>query len=101
MRNVNLYVNEKCTPFSDDPVFLSSVFFRVLYQVPQTTPIPSPLLSSMFSGKHELRPEADGSYFIDRDGTHFRHILNYLRDADLDLDTSSNSRHLYTTRITA
>ena len=24
--------------------------------------------------------ESDGSIFIDRDGTHFRHILNYLRD---------------------
>ena len=23
--------------------------------------------------------DSDGSYFIDRDGTHFRHVLNYLR----------------------
>ena len=33
----------------------------------------------MFSGRHALEPQEDGSFFIDRDGTHFRHILNYLR----------------------
>ena len=27
--------------------------------------------------------ESDGSIFIDRDGTHFRHILNYLRDGEV------------------
>jgi hypothetical protein len=37
-------------------------------------------LEVMFSGRHELFPDADGAYFIDRDGAHFRHILNYLRD---------------------
>lgn len=38
------------------------------------------MLAAMFSGRHALKTEADGSYFIDRDGTYFRHILNYLRD---------------------
>ena len=38
------------------------------------------MLAAMFSGRHALTQEADGSYFIDRDGTHFRYILNYLRD---------------------
>ena len=38
------------------------------------------MLAAMFSGRHALKTEADGSFFIDRDGTHFRHILNYLRD---------------------
>ena len=33
----------------------------------------------MFSGRFNTKPSEDGSYFIDRDGTHFRHILNYLR----------------------
>ncbi|ESP00452.1 hypothetical protein LOTGIDRAFT_225839 [Lottia gigantea] len=41
---------------------------------------PASMLSAMFSGRHDLKTEADGSYFIDRDGTHFRYILNYLRD---------------------
>ena len=38
------------------------------------------MLAAMFSGRHALTNEPDGSYFIDRDGTHFRYILNYLRD---------------------
>lgn len=36
----------------------------------------------MFSGSHiKLEKGEDDAYFIDRDGTHFRHILNYLRTA--------------------
>lgn len=38
------------------------------------------MLSAMFSGRYGLIQDADGSYFIDRDGTHFRYILNFLRD---------------------
>ena len=37
----------------------------------------------MFSGRFETKPSEDGSYFIDRDGTHFRYILNYLRTGQL------------------
>ncbi|KAI8081776.1 BTB/POZ protein [Halteromyces radiatus] len=40
----------------------------------------SSLLATMFSGKHVLKLDAEGSYFIDRDPTHFRLVLNYLRD---------------------
>jgi hypothetical protein len=32
------------------------------------------------SGRFKLAPEADGTYFIDRDGSHFRLVLNFLRD---------------------
>ncbi|KAI7903022.1 uncharacterized protein BX663DRAFT_551878 [Cokeromyces recurvatus] len=41
------------------------------------------LLAAMFSGRHPNMMsslEDDGSYFIDRDPSHFRFILNYLRD---------------------
>ena len=34
----------------------------------------------MFSGNYNCRKDAEGRYFIDRDGTHFRYILNFLRD---------------------
>jgi len=38
------------------------------------------LLAQMFSlSGFQLPREQDGSYFIDRDGEHFQHILNYLR----------------------
>ena len=36
-------------------------------------------LGRMFSGRHNLEKQKDGSIFIDRDGTHFGIILNYLR----------------------
>ena len=43
------------------------------------------MLAAMFSGKFEMKPAEDGAYFIDRDGTHFRFILNYLRNGELIL----------------
>ncbi len=45
------------------------------------------MLAAMFSGRHELQREPDGSFFIDRDGAHFRHILNFLRDGQVDTET--------------
>ena len=41
------------------------------------------MLHAMFSGRFYSKPAEDGSYFIDRDGTHFRYILNYLRTGRL------------------
>ena len=41
------------------------------------------MLDAMFSGRFDSKPAEDGSYFIDRDGTHFRYILNYLRTGQL------------------
>ena len=46
---------------------------------------PNSILAAMFSGKFDTKPSKDGSFFIDRDGTHFRFILNYLRDGELIL----------------
>ena len=43
---------------------------------------PDSMLSAMFSGRHNTERDKDGRYFIDRDGTHFRYILNYLRDGN-------------------
>ena len=40
---------------------------------------PESMLGIMFSERHPITKQKDGSVFIDRDGTHFRIILNYLR----------------------
>ncbi|KAL0374714.1 UNVERIFIED_CONTAM: FH protein interacting protein FIP2 [Sesamum radiatum] len=42
---------------------------------------PDSMLAAMFSGRHAVHQESDKGYvFVDRDGTYFRHILNWLRD---------------------
>ena len=45
----------------------------------------SSMLGSMFSGRHELQTNDEGEVFIDRDGTHFGHVLNMLRDASVEV----------------
>ena len=46
---------------------------------------PNSMLAAMFSGMFEMKANEDGAFFIDRDGTHFRFILNYLRNGELIL----------------
>ncbi|XP_008240560.1 PREDICTED: FH protein interacting protein FIP2 isoform X4 [Prunus mume] len=42
---------------------------------------PDSMLAAMFSGRHTLCQDPEKGYvFVDRDGEHFRHILNWLRD---------------------
>ncbi|XP_006364735.1 FH protein interacting protein FIP2 isoform X4 [Solanum tuberosum] len=42
---------------------------------------PDSMLAAMFSGRHTICQESEkGHIFVDRDGKHFRHILNWLRD---------------------
>lgn len=40
------------------------------------------MLAAMFSGRYKMEMEEEGYYFIDRDGTLFKYILNYLRYGD-------------------
>ena len=42
--------------------------------------VPGSMLDAYFSGRHTNETDEEGYHFIDRDGTHFRHILNFLRD---------------------
>lgn len=37
----------------------------------------------MFSGRHALGSNAEKDVFLDRDGKHFRHVLNFLRTPDV------------------
>ena len=48
------------------------------------TKYPDSMLGAMFSGRHDLPQQEDGSYFIDRDGGEgFSYLMSYLRDRDL------------------
>lgn len=49
---------------------------------------PGSMLAAMFSGRHEVPQDEDGYVFIDRDGTHFRTILNFLRSGVLHVPSS-------------
>jgi hypothetical protein len=53
---------------------------------------PNSMLGAMFNGSMPTTKDTDGYYFIDRDGTLFIHILNYLRSASLALP--DNFQHL-------
>lgn len=60
---------------------------------------PDSMLGVMFSGRHTTSTMADGSYFIDRDPTHFRYVLNFMRDGPCvlppnDASTASLRREL-------
>ncbi|CAH1232755.1 KCTD7 [Branchiostoma lanceolatum] len=41
------------------------------------------MLAAMFSGRHNLTRDKEGRYFVDRNGTHFGYILDFLRNEDL------------------
>lgn len=53
------------------------------------------MISSMFSGKHRFERDKDGCPFIDRPGTHFGYILNYLRDRTM-LPPNNIAMQVYT-----
>ncbi|KAG7470946.1 hypothetical protein MATL_G00119260 [Megalops atlanticus] len=44
---------------------------------------PNSKLADMFNGPPKLRTDAEGRFFIDRDGTYFKDILEYLRSQRL------------------
>ncbi|KAL9270366.1 FH protein interacting protein FIP2-like protein [Drosera capensis] len=42
---------------------------------------PDSMLAAMFSGRHTINQDSEEGYVcVDRDGKHFRHVLNWLRD---------------------
>ena len=52
------------------------------------------MLGVMFSGRHSITRQNDGSIFIDRDGTYFRIILNYLRGTITSRDQLPDDKFL-------
>lgn len=44
---------------------------------------PDSKLAELFSGQPKIHTDSQGRYFIDRDGCHFRAILEFLRSGSL------------------
>eukprot|EP00639_Heterosigma_akashiwo_P034962 CAMPEP_0194729984 /NCGR_PEP_ID=MMETSP0296-20130528/50247_1 /TAXON_ID=39354 /ORGANISM="Heterosigma akashiwo, Strain CCMP2393" /LENGTH=119 /DNA_ID=CAMNT_0039636791 /DNA_START=77 /DNA_END=433 /DNA_ORIENTATION=+ len=44
--------------------------------------VPASRLAVLFFSPDQLPKDEKGNYFIDRDGTYFKHILNFLRDGE-------------------
>uniref|UniRef100_A0A0D9VPR1 BTB domain-containing protein n=1 Tax=Leersia perrieri TaxID=77586 RepID=A0A0D9VPR1_9ORYZ len=56
---------------------------------------PNSMLAAMFSGRHTLPRHPDtGMVFVDRDGKHFRHVLNWLRDGAVPAMSESEYQQL-------
>mmetsp|Transcript_35527 Transcript_35527/g.82997 ORF Transcript_35527/g.82997 Transcript_35527/m.82997 type:complete len:136 (+) Transcript_35527:126-533(+) len=53
---------------------------------------PASMLGRMFSGSHPVLRDKDGSFVLDRDGRHFHHILNFLRDGSVPIGLSRVDR---------
>ncbi|OEL38958.1 FH protein interacting protein FIP2 [Dichanthelium oligosanthes] len=56
---------------------------------------PDSMLAAMFSGRHTLPQHPTmGTVFVDRDGKHFRHVLNWLRDGAIPVLSESEYQQL-------
>lgn len=75
---------------NSEPVHLSvgGHKFTTTVTTLRNEPAPS-FFNVMFSGRHHLKADKDGCYFIDRDGRHFHVILNYLRDRTFNYHSDS------------
>eukprot|EP01084_Bolivina_argentea_P234609 394976_1 len=80
IRNTNIK-NELM--ISGEPIILN--IGGTKYQTTLTTlsRYPNSVLFKMFEGKFSLKPNKDGSYFIDRNGKYFDLILDYMRTGKL------------------
>ncbi|KAB1995867.1 hypothetical protein ES319_D13G190800v1 [Gossypium barbadense] len=56
---------------------------------------PDSMLAAVFSSRHTVYQDSEKGYvFVDRDGKHFRHILNWLRDGVVPTLTDSEYSEL-------
>jgi hypothetical protein len=57
--------------------------FRYTTSVQTLRRLPHNFFDAYFSGRYAMDRYEDGSIFIDRDGEHFGHVLEYMRDGVL------------------
>ncbi|KAF2071298.1 hypothetical protein CYY_007387 [Polysphondylium violaceum] len=77
-----------------DPITLNIGGFKHQTTKSTLTKIPNSFFDLMLSGEIDIKPMTNkpNTYFIDRDGTHFNYILNYLRDEG-DIQIPEDIRH--------
>ena len=56
---------------------VGGVIYTTLRQTLQK--YPGSMLAAMFSGRHDPQTDSQGAHFIDRNGTYFRYVLEFLR----------------------
>jgi hypothetical protein len=77
--------NKKWKEAQEGRVLLNVGGFHFETSVQTLRRIPGTFFDAYFSGRYAQDVCADGSIFIDRDGEHFGHILEYMRDGVLCL----------------
>jgi hypothetical protein len=86
---------ERTHTFQKKKILLNVGGHRFETSLQTLTSVPDTYFESLFSGRFELALDAEGTYSIDRDGVHFRHILNFLRDSgsfELSSDMTEGQR---------
>ena len=72
---------EKAHTFQTSKILLNVGGHRFETSLQSLTSVPHTYFASLFSGRFELVSDAEGVYFIGRDGKNFHYILNFLRDS--------------------
>jgi hypothetical protein len=86
---------ERTHTFQKKKILLNVGGHRFETSLQTLTSVPDTYFESLFSGRFELALDVEGTYSIDRDGVHFRHILNFLRDSgsfELSSDMTEGQR---------
>ncbi|KAF2071299.1 hypothetical protein CYY_007388 [Polysphondylium violaceum] len=91
LSNVTKVIDVSVIP---DPITLNIGGFKHQTTKATLTKIPNSFFDLMLSGEIDIKPMTNkpNTYFIDRDGTHFNYILNYLRDEG-DIQIPEDIRH--------
>ncbi|EFA75352.1 hypothetical protein PPL_11429 [Heterostelium album PN500] len=74
-----------------DPITLNVGGMKFQTSKSTLTKIPGSYFDAMLSGQIDIQSvsgKPNNTFFIDRDGTHFRYILNFLRDGDTPIPDS-------------
>jgi hypothetical protein len=76
----------------NDIVILDVGGYKYKTTISTLTKFPHTYFNGLFSGKYPIHKQQDGSIFIDRDGKHFRYLLNFLRNGRIVFPENESDR---------